>query len=51
MVVRHRRDDGQVWILVDVRAPRWAVWCVAVGSVLIGASLVAGLVMAAVQLW
>jgi len=40
MASRRRRNDGQVWIVVEVRAPRWAVWCVAVGSVLLGLAAV-----------
>lgn len=36
MVHRRRRDDGEAWIVAEVRAPRWAVWCVAVGALLMG---------------
>ncbi|MEU0151565.1 hypothetical protein [Micromonospora fulviviridis] len=38
---RRNRADREAWIVVEVRAPRWAVWCVAVGAVLVGMSCVA----------
>lgn len=38
---RRSKGDGEAWVAVEVRAPRWAVWCVSVGSVLTGVSAVA----------
>lgn len=38
MASRRRRHDGEAWIVIEVRAPRWAVWCVAVGALLVGAA-------------
>ncbi|MFI7283425.1 hypothetical protein ACIBOV_24500 [Micromonospora chersina] len=35
------KADQEAWIAVEVRAPRWAAWCVSVGSVLVGMSGVA----------
>ncbi|MEU8333382.1 hypothetical protein [Micromonospora sp. NPDC048839] len=37
---RRRKADGKV------RAPRWAVWCIAVGGLLVVASSVAAVVLA-----
>lgn len=45
---RRSKGDGEAWVAVEVRAPRWAVWCVAVGSVLMGMACVAAV---AVRLW
>ncbi|SCL70360.1 hypothetical protein GA0070606_5376 [Micromonospora citrea] len=38
---RRSEGDGEAWIAVEVRAPRWAVWCVAVCSVVMGMAGVA----------
>ncbi|WDZ84047.1 hypothetical protein [Micromonospora cathayae] len=35
------KPDGEAWIAVEVRMPRWAVWVVAAGSVLMGMAGVA----------
>lgn len=40
MVSRHRRNSGEDTIVVRVQAPRWAVWCIAVGTLLIGVAAV-----------
>ncbi|WP_319461269.1 hypothetical protein [Micromonospora sp. RTP1Z1] len=42
---RRSKGDGEAWIAVEVRAPRWAVWCVAVGSVVMGMAGVALVVL------
>lgn len=30
------KADQEAWIAVEIRAPRWAVWCVSVGALLVG---------------
>ncbi|MFG1660664.1 hypothetical protein ACGFIY_29420 [Micromonospora chersina] len=40
---RSRSDDGQAWIAVEVRLPRWAVWCLAGGVLLAGLAAAAGM--------
>ncbi|NES14608.1 MULTISPECIES: hypothetical protein [Micromonospora] len=39
---RRSRDDGEAWIAVELRVPRWAAWCAAVGLLLMGAAALGG---------
>ncbi|MET8352688.1 hypothetical protein [Micromonospora sp. NPDC005206] len=47
---QRRRVDGEVWFALEVRAPRWTVWCIAVGGLLLASSSVATVVVVAVAL-
>ncbi|MEV0427869.1 hypothetical protein [Micromonospora sp. NPDC050495] len=40
---RRSRTDGEAWIAVEVRLPRWAMWCVAGGVLLVGLAAAAGM--------
>lgn len=42
---RRRKGDGEAWIVIEVRAPRWAVWCVAGGMLLIAGGYLAAVVV------
>jgi hypothetical protein len=45
MVGSRRRYEADVWVSIEGRAPRWAVWCVVIGVLLMAASAVAALVV------
>jgi len=45
---RSRNDDGEAWVAVEARVPRWAVWCVAGGVLLLGLAGAGGM---GVLLW
>ncbi|SCG15489.1 hypothetical protein GA0070610_1722 [Micromonospora echinofusca] len=42
---RRRKPDAEAWIVLEVRAPRWAVWSVGIGVVLLAAANAAAVVV------
>ncbi|MEV4819304.1 hypothetical protein [Micromonospora tulbaghiae] len=44
---RRRKDDGEAWIVVELRVPRWAAWCAAGGLLLMGAAALGGVTVVA----